>query len=321
MGFETIPSFGKETYTDIAKDYFLYAFSYIFFFYLYYFLLSEKHINGKKIAAKLLSGFTILIIFTTVSALIYVYVLYPEIFNLNSGDFIKDFAAHYLNFMEVNFVFAVFGVLIKSAEIWYRNNIIQKEIEKNLILSELALLKSQINPKFLFSSLNEIKSLALNQPGKAISGIEFLSEIMSFMLYETSEDKILLDDEIRNINNYINLQKIKYGNGTINFSAEGNTSGIYVPPLLFMPLMENVFGPVDLTGVNRSVNIKILCENDLLIFNAEFCTEDKSIFISENENIRLESLTRRLDLLYGKNYTLKTRNEIGCRYISLELKK
>jgi len=321
MALETIPSFGKATYSAIAKDYFLYAFSYILFFYLFYFSISEKHINGKKIILKLLTGFLILIVFTSVSALLYIIVLFPDIFNLNLRDFIKEFAAYFLNFLEVSFIFAVFGALIKSAEFWYRNIIIQKEIEKNLLISELALLKSQINPKFLFSSLNEIKSLALSKPEKAISGIEFLSEIMSFMLYETSEDKILLDDEIRNINNYISLQKIKYGNGIINFSVKGNTSGIYVPPLLFMPLMESAFGPVDLYGVNPSINLNIISENNLLVFTADFCPENNSNFFPETEDTVLKPVVRRLDLLYGKNYSLKRKNEKGCHSVSLELKK
>jgi len=125
--------------------------------------------------------------------------------------------------------------------LWYDNVMKQKEMEKQLISNELALLRSQINPQFLFNTLTNIKSLIALQPEKAIYSIENLSEIMNYMLYETSADKVLLQDEIDYINNYLNLQSVRYDKDFISFEVTGVTNGLLVPPLIFMPFIEKTY--------------------------------------------------------------------------------
>ncbi len=146
-----------------------------------------------------------------------------------------------MSFLEINFLFAMSGALMKIALLWYENVMKQKEVEKQVVINELALLRSQINPQFLFNTLTNIKSLIEPQPERAIQSIENLSEIMSYMLYETSADKVLLDNEIDYINNYLKLQRVKFKPDSISFEVKGDTNGILVPPMIFMPILEYVF--------------------------------------------------------------------------------
>jgi len=319
MGLETIPSIGKESNTLIVKDYLMYALTYFTFFYLFYFLLSEKHLDGKKIVPVAIIGFIIVLILTVPAALLYVFVLLPKVFRLEGWLFLNETAMYYVTFLEVNFIFSILGVLLKSAVLWHENILKQKETEKNLVISELALLKSQINPKFLFTSLNRIKSLTLKQPEKAITGIEFLSEIMSFMLYETSSETIALEKEIKGINDYLNLKKILCGSEKILFNIKGRTSGKQIPPLLFLPLIEYMLESAEITSGYDNVKFELSSDEDKMTFTSEiFFLKDINQKNHLNEDI-LKSAERRIKLIYKNNYKLDIINESSRKQLMLEL--
>lgn len=318
-GLETIPSYGKVPMNIIAGDYFIYAISYVLFFYVYYSFISKKHLAKKKTAILIIAGLLFTIILSVPVTYIYTYFLSEEIFALSGKKFLLAFGSDYFRILETNFMFAVSGSLLKIALLWYENIMKQKETEKQFISGELALLRSQINPRFLLNTLTYIKSLIGPQSDKAIYSIENLSEIMSYMLYETSADKVMLDDEINYIKNYLNLQRIRYSPDYISFKVTGNSYGILVPPLLFMPFLENAFkygesisetpGIIILLGV---INNKLSFEvTNYLKENAgeEKCTDD---FCSG-------SVKRWLDLQFGNNYSLETKKEVNKYLVKLNI--
>lgn len=312
-GLETIPQFGTRTYSFIAIDYIYYAFSFISLFYLFYFLISEKHLSKKKMIVFVLSGLLLMIISAVPITLIYIYFLFPQFFGLQLSDFIHDSAKYYFSFLETNFIFAASGALLKTTLLWYASFMKQKEIEKQILSGELSLLKSQINPRFLFDSLESIKSLAGSKPESAISGIEYLSEIMSFMLYETSSDNILLDDEIKNIRNYLNFKKIQCGSQRINFSVNGNTEGRKIVPLIFLPLIEYIFSFAEGMPESAIVEAGIYADETKITFTSEITIREKTGHLTGiNEDI-LKTSVRRLELAYRDRYTLKTKFD-GVKY-------
>ncbi|MFA7360973.1 MAG: histidine kinase, partial [Candidatus Kapaibacterium sp.] len=118
---------------------------------------------------------------------------------------------------------SVIGTLSKVSLIWYMNQIKQKETEKQNISNELAMLRAQINPHFLFNTLKNIKSLTKSLPSKAINSVDKLMSIMQYMLYESSQEAVPLVNEIGHINNYLDLEKIRYNDPDfIDFKISGD---------------------------------------------------------------------------------------------------
>ncbi|MBC8046165.1 MAG: histidine kinase, partial [Fimbriimonadaceae bacterium] len=118
--------------------------------------------------------------------------------------------------------------------------------EKNELIiqqqkAELTFLRSQINPHFLFNSLNNIYSLIYQRSDKALSAVQKLSELLRYMLYEEKET-VLLDDEIKYLENYIDLQKIRYDYEIpFNMEIKNPSQKIMITPLLLIPFVENAF--------------------------------------------------------------------------------
>jgi LytS/YehU family sensor histidine kinase len=238
-----------------------------------------------------------------------VFLIAKEVFNLNGNAFLLEFTRYCLSFLETSFLFALSGALMKIALLWYENVMKQKEIEKQLIAGELALLRSQINPRFLFNTLTNIRTFIEQKPDKAIYSIENLSEIMSYMLYETSAEKVFLDDEIDNINNYLNLQRVRYNPDFISFEIKGDTSAVMVPPMLFMPFLEYVFSSRDFPEKTPGIVITINVNGNIVLFEVMNYNKENTDIEKSVNGFSLKSIKRRLDLLFGNNYTLETESD------------
>ncbi len=115
-----------------------------------------------------------------------------------------------------------------------------ESIQKENNYYKLRYFRTQLNPHFLFNTLNSIYSLCLNKSEKAPEVVIRLSDIMRFLIYECNEDKIPLNKEIEFIRNYIEIERIRY-DADIQFTVEGNTDGVMIEPFLFISFIENGF--------------------------------------------------------------------------------
>ena len=186
---------------------------------------------------------------------------------------------------------------------WFLNEKIKTNLENEKLIAELAFLKSQINPHFLFNSLNNIYSLAYQNSGKTPEAILKLSEIMRYMLYESNENKVALSDEIRYLKNYIELQKLRFKDMTyIKFGINGNVQDQTITPLVLISFVENAFKHGLATDEENPISIILNVEPDKLFFQI---TNKKS---SQNKDdtggIGLQNVKRRLDLIYKDQYRL-----------------
>lgn len=317
IGLQTIPLFGKLSYGVIAVDYVIYILSFFLMFYSFYFFIRKEHLNKKSIRAIIIFGLLFVIFVTVPIAYIYILFLAKDVIILKGKAFLLEFTKYCISFLETNFLFALSGALMKIALLWYDNVMKQKEMEKQLIAGELALLRSQINPQFLFNTLTSIRTLIEQKPDKAIYSIENLSEIMSYMLYETSAEKVFLDDEIDNINNYLNLQRVRYNPDFISFDVTEDTNGIKVPPMIFMPFIENVFTYGDTSPRTPGIKITLNLAGNLLSFEVmSYIKESKEESAS---SFSLKNIKRRLDLLFENKYTLEIKNEDKKNLIKLKI--
>jgi two-component system, LytTR family, sensor kinase len=186
----------------------------------------------------------------------------------------------------------------------------QLRIEKQE--AELNYLKSQTNPHFLFNTLNNIYSLSRDKSDLAPESILRLSKILRFMLYETSGAYIAIEQELKIITDYIDLEKLRYDETLrINFNYDIEDLKQALPPLLLMPLVENAFKHgVSETRDNPFIDIHLSVNQRQLTFivknSAETLTADGNV----KERIGLSNLRRQLELLY-KDYNLQLKQGIS----------
>jgi len=179
----------------------------------------------------------------------------------------------------------------------------QLRIEKQE--AELNYLKSQTNPHFLFNTLNNIYSLARDKSDLAPESILRLSKMLRFMLYETGGAYIAIEQEIKIINDYIELEKLRYDESLqVNFNHNLEDMKQAIPPLLLMPLVENAFKHgVSETRSRPFVDIHLTVSKRQLVFVVKNSSESFSETGNVKENIGLSNLRRQLELLY-KEYDL-----------------
>lgn len=222
------------------------------------------------------------------------------------------------NFMTpILFLFVSTGV--RFGEAFYADRFKKTELEKQVSASELAMLKSQINPHFLFNTLNNIYALATKKSDDTPEAVLKLSEIMRYMLHDTSHDKVLLSSEVKFLKNYISLQQLRLPNEVqIQFEFDIPKQDYYIAPLLLIPFVENAFKHSDLTHEKYPIRIRVFVENDVL----EFFIENAIGFFEKDESsgIGIPNVRRRLDLLYKDTYDLKTSSDEQYYYVQLKIK-
>ena len=230
-----------------------------------------------------------------------------------------DFLASIMVFFPVLY-FNVFGFLFKTFIEWIKDRKIKAELEKDKITSQLELLKSKLNPHFLFNTLNNIDVLIKEEPNKASEYLKKLSEILRFMLYESNVDKIPLTKEIEYIRKYIDLQKIRTANlDFVKFEIIGDPNGKIVAPMIFIHFIENAFKFASNKKIENAVNIKFEIMDNRLSF---YCNNHKNISDesnSEKNGLGIYLIKQKLDLIYKKNYNLHINDEENWYNVNLEI--
>jgi LytS/YehU family sensor histidine kinase len=225
--------------------------------------------------------------------------------------------------MAVTIKLMIIGIAssIKIAKNWLvsqqrQQNLMKEKLEIDLQLreSELRFLKSQINPHFLFNALNNLYSLTLEKSEKAPDVVLKISSILDYVLYECNVPQIDLDREISNINDYIDLQKIRYGDDTdISVTVKGETGNAKIAPLLILPLVENAFKH----GLDKNVG-KGYIEIDIDVDeDKNFVSVIKNSLKGEKnhnkEGIGILNLRKRLELQYPGKYEFDLQiNDDSC---------
>ncbi|MBK9284486.1 MAG: histidine kinase [Sphingobacteriaceae bacterium] len=198
-----------------------------------------------------------------------------------------------------------------------RSRIKLKETTEAKLKSELNLLKSKIDPHFLFNSLNTIYALSLDNSVKTSDAVMNLSEMLRYVLYETSEDKVPLSKELKYIDSYIELNRLRLSNNIQliyhrqNIGAENE-----IAPLVLLPFIENVFKHGMDTEKNHILKIEILANDskiELQTSNPIHLSEN----LDENRGIGIATTLKRLDLLYNNKYSYTTRKENNNYYLQL----
>ncbi len=200
----------------------------------------------------------------------------------------------------------IFSFSFKFLQGWFEQEKKINQIKVDQLTTELKYLRAQINPHFLFNTLNNIYGLALKKSDKTPEVVMRLSEIMDYMLYESIEAKVPLKKDVDNLNNYIELEKIRQGNNAkISFIITGEINSQKIIPLLMLPLFENGFKH----GVNKEmVNAYLNAHLDVSQTSIELTViNNKPIVPAEKDDghgIGLQNLRKRLELFYPQKHWL-----------------
>lgn len=200
--------------------------------------------------------------------------------------------------------------MIKLFKRWMKDSERMAELKNITLTMELNELRNQINPHFLFNMLNGIKALVRCDQEKATMVIMKLSEFLRYQLYENNEEKTLLRSEINFLSNFLDLEKLRRDNLSIDIdspTAPLVLNGVFLPPNLFTTFVENaVKHSVNISGAASYIRIQIAVNKDELYFNCVNSVDPDYIPSNgKNSGLGLSNIKRRLKLLYGDNYVLE----------------
>jgi len=198
---------------------------------------------------------------------------------------------------------------------------IAEEKQKENLKTELSFLRSQISPHFLFNVLNNIVALVRLKSDQLEPTVLKLSSLMQYMLYETDEDKVLLEDEVQYLQSYIDLHQQRFGSKVkIVASLDVNGSTHLIEPMLLIPFVENAFkhgvGLID----KPEINIELHTKEDVLYFFVQNKYDAANIAKDKTSGIGLTNVKRRLELLHGKEHSLTVNKDEKFYSVSLQIK-
>ncbi len=197
-----------------------------------------------------------------------------------------------------------------------------KELEAKQAQAELNMLKSQVNPHFLFNSLNSIYSLILSKSDIAADTVMKLSDLMRYLLESSQKKKVLVKHELDFIQNYIELEKIRLGKkAKVNSMLRGDPSGKIISPLLLIPFVENCFKHgISVNPAENNIDISIEVEETSLVLRTSNNIAPGRISpVSKKTSTGIENVKKRLELLYPEKYHLEIREEETRFLVNLKI--
>lgn len=268
-----------------------------YMFYFYFIKYFEKGQFVKYLIFSILASIAITIIFLPLHKLFY------KSFPLFSYQY---FGPPILG----SFVLAQCGSLVRGFENWVVDIKIKTELENQNLKNELELLKSQINPHFLFNTLNNIDTLIHKAPNEASHSLITLSDMLRYMIYETKTDFVDLQKELNYIKKYIDLQKLRSNSDNfIQTNFPTNCENKTIAPMLLLPFVENAFKYASSTETKPAIIIKLTCTNEILLFECNNNYSETNAHKIHSGGMGLDNVKRRLDLIYPNKYALTILDE------------
>ena len=290
---------------------------------VYYFIfrgvrkLLEERVNWPMV---LLEMFLVLSVAVLLFRVAYYYVIYPQIYLMPVTAPLINARAVLISILEVGYVAGI-AITVKLLRLQTSSKEREKNLVKEKLETELKFLRTQTNPHFLFNTLNNIYALSRKKSDKTPEVVMKLSELLSFMLYESGKDTIAVAEEIKMVEDYIELEKIRYNDRlSVNFQKDIHDGSQKIAPLLLLPLVENAFkhGASE-TRFHSFINIDISLNGGYLNFSIENSVENGKEK-STNGSIGLSNIKRQLELMYAVHeMKVEDRNNIFKVNIAINL--
>jgi len=244
-----------------------------------------------------------------------------------AADFVFKKYFAYQGGLFVAMYFVGFAIVVSTAAKLIKKAVRQRlqlqEAESKQLQTELDLLKAQINPHFLFNTLNNLFGMARNQDSATAEGISRLSHLMRYMIHDSQVDRIDLDKEVAQVRRIIELQKLRFSADDdidIDFLVVGKTDEIQIPPMVLIPFVENAFKHGISLDDPSFVHIVLKAQAERLDFSVKNSAHGpRSEYTESKAGLGLSNVRRRLELLYPGRHTLKILNTEKVFEVSLSI--
>lgn len=252
------------------------------------------------------------------TAILYYYTLWVE--GLITTNPVIITITHFIDTLEAIIIFTAVVVIASLYQADQRN----KFLEREQLRTELAFLKAQLNPHFMFNALNSIYVLIDIDKQQASNTLLRFSDLLRYQLYEGKSDKIPLNRELKFIRDFISIEKMRLNNEDVklSFNTDGKTDYFQISPFILIPFIENAFKHISLQqDRDNFIKIDIEVEDDFLDMTVENTYDEERIEHSEikRTGIGLVNVERRLKLLYPDRYELDTIKSNGIYTVHLKL--
>lgn len=301
----------------------------------YEFWISHEPINTNPPLVVLLLSFYILYFITSYGLhqkkvfRAFVYLGWSLLITIPMGMILLGTHDYVVNYVFDTYYFIIFSTTgifaaeVKGIILWLLDISEKRALQKRQLESEnaLLLLKAQLNPHFLFNSLNNIDILIEESPKIASDYLKKLSDILRYVLYETKEDETTLAREIEQISNYIELQKIRTANASyVDFEVDGMAGDQKIVPMIFLPFIENAFKFSKNKSVEHAIVIRFEVAKDFVRMHCKNYYEVNHLNVIKNEGLGIETIRQRLNLLYPRKHVLTIEELDNWFTVSLKIK-
>lgn len=288
-------------------------------FYAVYALISPDLLNSRKIWKNLATVAGVLLFFVLLRLVVMIVV------DVYLGGFayqeIKLRFYHVVVEAVNTITFTTMALLIKFMIDWFNAQKQKESLISRSRASELALLRSQINPHFLFNTLNNLYSLVYKKSDEAPNVVMKLSEIMRYMLYDANAEKVMLQKEVDYLRSFIELNELRLKEGKVTrFDVRGDCTHQLIPPMLLIPFVENAFKHGSKKAANPAILIRLECDGKGLEFEViNFFDAARAVNKDAAAGIGLDNVRKRLQLLYPGRHSLLVREEAGVFHVNLKI--
>lgn len=244
-------------------------------------------------------------------------------FSLFSSEKESFFSEFTLNLLTKSF-FLSLSLGYGLSKNWLISNKIQQQLVSDKLNTELKYLKAQINPHFLFNTLNMAFASAIKNNDETTADIiEKISGFMRYVLYESNEEQVSLEKELHYIDNFVNLQLQRLSPeiaDTIKYDVKGNYQNLKIAPMILIPFIENVFKHGIMLSKTTEISISIFLNNDILILETKNLKNNSPVGIDkEYLGIGMKNVKERLQLLHPSEHKLEINNGEHFFQIKLEI--
>lgn len=202
-------------------------------------------------------------------------------------------------------------------QVWIRNKKRQEELEINTLNAKLKILRNQINPHFLFNTINNANMMLKKDQNSASFILDKLRDLLGYQLSNATKNLVLLNDEIKLLDDYLHLEKIRRDNFSYEINTEGNTENVLLPPLLFIIFVENAvkYNPND----GSKIIVSFKRDEEGLLF---LCQNTKSEHYEKSDvgGIGIANVKKRLELLFPTSHSLEVEDGESMFTVKLSIK-
>lgn len=291
------------------------------YFYLFYVSLVPKFLAKRRVKRFFGAAFALCLLAGPLQLLIQFLTLGPDL-DVQSGDVVLvmlNWIVILIFYTFLAFFNGMMGALLKGFITWYDEIHVKEVLIRKNLETELALLKAQLNPHFLFNTLNNIDILIEKNATAASVYLKKLSDIIRFTLYDTQEERIPLEQELEYIRKFIDLQHIRTAHEFVELDISGDPKNFSIAPMVFIPFIENAFKHSTNKKIENAIVIKIKIANNAVLFSCVNVIDKERPLTSHKSGLGLDLIRQRLQLLYKNSHSLEIGTVNDMFNVSLKL--